>query len=268
MKYSINFSTTQISIADIKSEIIKKRNMDKVPEKFELLIHDENNNEIRDDNYKVEPLKLLIIRRIPWYKQSSTFIEKIRDPSEISSLRFSDFVISSRKINVPTSMNLVDPLEKISSKINLETYNKIFGCKICNKTEDDPVLMLCCGETICEKCAKENKCSCAEENKGYMPNKKVKEMKERVLSIINKHIKGHSQSTTRNPNMVLHDENAISQNQSQNIPTDTSHLIPEQKNKLPQLVPVRNENFQSQTLPLDTVFNPYIFFLENSDFLL
>ena len=40
-KYSINFDTTEISIGDIKKEIIKRRNMEKVPERFELIFYNE-----------------------------------------------------------------------------------------------------------------------------------------------------------------------------------------------------------------------------------
>jgi hypothetical protein len=191
-KYSINFDMTEISIGDIKKEIIRRRNMEKVPEKFELIFYDENGNEIRDENYKIEPLKLLTIRRIPWYKLTNNFIERIRDPAEISSLRFSDFGITAKKANI-TQINYFDPLEKIQSRINKETVYNIFSCKVCGKLEGvDPVILLCCGDTICENCAieknaKGTKCpSCGEIGKGYVLNKKVKELKERILGILNK----------------------------------------------------------------------------------
>jgi hypothetical protein len=251
-KYSINFSTTEISIADVKSEIIKRRNMDKVPEKFELIIFDENNNEIRDENYKVEPLRLLIIRRIPWYKLSSTFVEKIRDPSEISSLRFSDFVVSTRKIVVSSSLNMTDPLEKVGNKINQEILNKIFSCKSCNKIEEDLFMMNCCGFSVCEKCAQGKNCSCGEESKGYMPNKKIKEMKERLQSIVNKPMKSVSHGVTVNPNMTLAEDI-----QSQIIETN----FVEPKNKLPPMTPIEG-GIQLQ----ETIFNPYSSFFENARF--
>jgi hypothetical protein len=251
-KYSINFSTTEISIADVKFEIIKRRNMDKVPEKFELIIFDENSNEIRDENYKVEPLRLLIIRRIPWYKLSSTFVEKIKDPSEISSLRFSDFVVSSRKIIVPSSMNFIEPLEKISHKINQEILNKIFSCKACNKIEEELVLMNCCGLSICEKCAHDKKCSCGEESKGFMPNTKIKEMKEKLQSIINRPVKSSSQNVTVNPNMTLLEDI--------HTPVIETNLS-EPKIKLPLLTPVDG----AMQLP-ETIYNPYGSLFDNARF--
>ena len=52
-KYSINYDTTEISIADIKNEIVKRRNMEKVPEKFELIFYDENMSEIKDHNLSI-----------------------------------------------------------------------------------------------------------------------------------------------------------------------------------------------------------------------
>jgi hypothetical protein len=190
-KYSMNFDTTEISICDIKKEIIRSRNMEKVPEKFELIFYDENENEIRDENYKVEPLKLLLIKRIPWYKLTTSFVEKVRDPSEISSLRFSDFGIVTRKVPT-TQVNFIDPIEKIQSKLTKDSVRTAFGCNNCGKIEYDPIILLCCGETICEECCKAkyqkgNKClSCGEVIKGHMLNKKVKEFKERIIFIMNR----------------------------------------------------------------------------------
>ena len=60
-KYSINFDTTEISIGDIKKDIIRRRSMEKVPERFELIFYNENNDEIRDDNIKINPLQMLCI---------------------------------------------------------------------------------------------------------------------------------------------------------------------------------------------------------------
>ena len=190
-KYSINFDTTEISIGDIKKEIIKRRNMEKVPEKFELIFYDENENEIRDDNHKVEPLKLLVIKRIPWYKLTTSFVESVRDPKEISSLRFSEFGTVARK-NPATHVNYIDPIEKIQSRLTKESVGNAFNCKSCARIDSDPVILLCCGETVCEECSlqkfkKGDKCLlCGDAVKGHMPNKKVKELKERIIFLVNR----------------------------------------------------------------------------------
>ena len=42
-KYCINFNTTEISIGDIKKEISRRRNMERAPDKFELLFYDDTN---------------------------------------------------------------------------------------------------------------------------------------------------------------------------------------------------------------------------------
>jgi hypothetical protein len=252
-KYSINFDLAEISIADIKKEIIRRRNMEKVPEKFELLFFDENNNEIRDENYKIEPLKLLFIKRIPWYKLSNTFVDKIRDPSEISSLRFSDFVVTARKANVSTLVNIIDPLEKIQSKVSIENFNAFYSCKICTKEEFDPVILNCCGDTVCSKCASEvkNKCQLCEENfKGYMPNKKLKEIIDKIYAIINK------------PKIepILTIENDV------NDQVVTSPRFAGKKT-LPNLTPITNVPIVTQpTTDETTITNPHNLFFENARF--
>lgn len=260
-KYSINFDTTEISIADIKKEIIKRRNMEKVPEKFELIFYDENNNELRDENYKVEPLKLLNIKRIPWYKLSNTFIEVIHDPSEISSLRFSDFVITARKSNQITMVNFIDPLEKIQHKLSNETLLKIFGCKICQSVENDPVILNCCGETICEKCANEKdfKCMfCEEIGKGHMPNKKIKELRDRAYMIMNKAI----MQSTQIEDVQISQENISGINTLTQIDGKTKGPL------LPQLVPIQGQQVVagvSSSLSQNYVdLNPSNVFFENA----
>ncbi len=190
-KYSINFNTTEISIGDIKKEIVRRRNLEKVPEKIELIFYNENNEEIRDDNFKINPLQMLCIKRIPSYKTFTNFLEVIRDPSDISSTRFGDMNFTQHK----THRNVIhsyDPIEKIISKINYEILKKKFSCSLCSATEEKFYILGCCGQTICEKCKnifeqKNEACKfCDEKPKIIMPNNPVGEFKDRIINLINK----------------------------------------------------------------------------------
>lgn len=196
-KYSINFDTTEISIGDIKREISRRRNMEKAPEEFELLFYDENNAEIKDDNYKVKPLKTLVIKRIPKYKLQN-FIEIVTDPTDIPLTKGNEYYFSKNRI---TFLNASEPLEKISPKLSLEMLQEKFKCVVCKKKEEngyvyDPVIMLCCHETICKTCANEPKCPlCSrtqpddnrkDEDIRYVPNNAEMELKVRLYEIFNK----------------------------------------------------------------------------------
>jgi hypothetical protein len=260
-KFSINFDTTEISIADIKKEIIRRRNMEKVPEKFELLFYDENGNEIRNENYKIEPLKLLIVKRIPWYKLSNTFVEVIKDPNEISSMRFSDFVVNNRK-TINTTINFIDPLEKIRFKINLETLHKKFNCLSCGSFENEPIILLCCGVTICEKCIlnkqkHDSKCFlCGETFKGYMPNKKEKELRDKLINIINKqNIINIQEESVANINISQKEQEMKIEEKKENI---LSQL------KLPTLVPIQNQPSTENVNPYTIIFDNARFFIIKS----
>jgi hypothetical protein len=258
-KYSINFDTTEISIGDIKKEIIKRRNMEKVPEKFELIFYDENNNEIRDENFKIEPLKLLIIRRIPWYKLTNTFMDKIRDPTEISSLRFSDFVITTRKSNI-TTINYIDPLDKVQ-RLSKDVIYDHFSCKLCKGIEDDPFIMMCCGNTTCEKCAEKTKkaeiCEiCKESYKGNMPNRKIKDLKDRVFGILNK---PKEVPVVKPENIESIDYTSV--NLQQNLLMNKI----DNKLKLPQLTSLQQMPTQPH-IQVHDISNPHSVFFENARF--
>lgn len=266
-KYSINFDTTEISIGDLKKEIIRKRSMEKVPEKFELIFYDENNSEIRDENYKVEPLKLLLVKRVPLYKLSSTFIETINDPTEISSLRFQDFAINIKK-EPTSSITITDPLEKIQNKITLEQIEKRFGCKLCHRTDTYPSLLLCCGETICDVCAKltENKeCPyCGEMFKGSMPNQKEAELKTRLLSILNKQ---QEMIMLRNTNQAM--EENLKLTEAEEKENQKSSAQPPAR--LPALIPIEGGNPQgiiqnAPTVQMPMVSNLKMQFFDNARF--
>ena len=99
-KYTLTFEQTELSIGDIKKSIIKRRNMEKFPEKFELIILDEKSNDrFNDDNVKIEPLRTLLIERVPWYKlnKNSQFREILGDQTDFLHFRNNN-VIDTRKI--------------------------------------------------------------------------------------------------------------------------------------------------------------------------
>lgn len=189
-KYSINFNTTEISIGDIKKEIVRRRNLEKVPEKIELIFYNENNEEIRDDNIKINPLQMLCIKRIPSYKTFANFVEIVRDPSDISSSKFGDMNFLMHQKTEKNTIHTYDPIEKIIPKINFDILKKKFSCNICGNTEDKFYILSCCGETICEKCkirmenTNETCKACDEKPRLFMPNNPIGEFKDRIISII------------------------------------------------------------------------------------
>ena len=82
--YEIHFNTTEMSIGDIKKEIIQRRNMYKFPENFDLLFYDEENSMEIEDKDLVKPMKHIIIKRLPHYKRENNFVQIVRDPHDIS----------------------------------------------------------------------------------------------------------------------------------------------------------------------------------------
>ena len=235
-KYNINFDTTEISIGDIKKEIIKRRNMnDKCPEKFELIFYKENNEQITSDNFKVEPLQKLIIKRFPSYRLSSQFIKEVTDPSQIPLTKGIEFNRIRR--NQYQFVNASEPLGKIGLKLTLDILQDKFKCRICQRKEDNeykylPVITLCCYETICKNCydkKDENECPfCKKEKNGIIPNNSEKEFKEKLYEVyekmkenakqIQKEMEQEKFSNNNNPNNINYTQNRI--NFSQLIPRE------------------------------------------------
>ena len=207
-KYTINFETNEISIADIKKEIKTKRNIDKVPENFELLIFNENSDEIRDDNIKINPLQMLIIKRIPHYKLNANFMETITDPSEISSTRFVDLNFLNQK-RERAKISPYDPIEKILPKINFEFLAKKLSCANCMDTDSKLFILSCCGESICENCknskfAVNEICGfCEEKISSTMENNRIEEFKERIITINVKKQKENDEALNEINNTML-----------------------------------------------------------------
>ena len=233
-KYKINFDTTEISIGDIKKEIIQRRNMsDKRPEDFKLIFYDEKKNEIKNDDYKVGPLTKLTIKRFPLYKfEDNKFIKDISDPNQIPLTKGIEFNRIRR--NQYQLFNTSEPLEKIGYKLNLDILQEKFQCRICKKKEDNeykylPVITLCCYETICKNCydkKEEKNCPfCKKEKKGIIPNNSELEFKEKLYEVYEKM-----------------KENAKKQLEQEKI-SNSSLIYPQNRiNTLNQLIPRENAN--------------------------
>ncbi len=243
-KYTLNFEQTEISIGDIKKLIIRRRNMEKYPEKFELIIMDERTNDRFPDEVKIEPLRTLLIERVPFYKLNPSFREFICDSTDIPNFNTNTFLeqkkIDSQLPNQFLNQKQYDPLEKILLKINLDTIKAQFSCKFCGKLEGEPMLTVCCGQTACELCIKRKvineKIYCpfgCETELNYLNNQREKELRERLVYMLNnfklieknKNIKNYSSNNIfNNPevnkvNTSIHNTNPI-MNNNQNITTN------------------------------------------------
>ena len=297
-KYSINFDTTEISIGDIKKEIIKRRNMEKVPERFELIFYNENNEEIRDENVKINPLQMLCIKRIPFYKLSSNFVETIIDPSDIGSTRFGDMTFMPHKtLNNP--IYNYDPIEKIIPKINFDVFKKKFSCNICFNTEEKFFVLSCCGESICEKCKnkiqplQQNCKFCDDKTSLYMPNNSIGEFRDRIINIINKknsenemkklsaanQINNVIKLDSANPNLTeeknekIKNEEAIyfQNNNNQNNPNLNNQNINNSYmnnygNQSNMQMNINNNYGRQENLGINSNYNPHQVFFENARF--
>ena len=173
-EYKIDFDTTELSLNDVKSRIIEKRNMKKFPEKFELLFFDENFLSVKEENIK--PYKKLFIKRIPYYKQHTNFKEVIIDPKDIPELE--------------TQPETLDPpvhFDSILSKLTKESVNKLFTCPSCKVTNMDLYLVKCCGESLCKKCTELNtaKCIfCGISNSSFIPNVRLHILRDKLLKAL------------------------------------------------------------------------------------
>ena len=250
-KYTLTFEQTELSIGDIKKSIIKRRNMEKFPEKFELIILDEKSNDrFNDDNVKIEPLRTLLIERVPWYKlnKNSQFREILCDQTDFLHFRNNN-VIDTRKIethgnNLITSLRQYDPLEKIILKINFDNVKKQFSCKLCGKLDGEPTLTTCCGETACDSCIKNKlineKYYCpfgCEVELNYLINLREKDLRERLIEMVNdfklieknRNIKNTANTTISNVDLFARQNNlglnnnsilSISNNLHPNLPNN------------------------------------------------
>ena len=186
--FEFSFPNKVIKIGDIQKEIIKRKNMSKAPEEFVFHFYDEENNLLKED-YPVEPMKRLIIKRFPLYKFKDDFVPIVKDPREILKK-------TTERGELQQTIRYYEPLEKIANKLSLEMINKIFKCKLCIKTDIEtltnynPIITFCCKETICLDCYNKNENNicpfCNKQKKGYVPNLSEKNLRIKLLDILEK----------------------------------------------------------------------------------
>ena len=189
--YEIRFDTTEMSIGDIKKKIIQRRNMLKFPENFDLIFCDEENLMKLEDKDLVKPMKHLIIKRFPHYKNEDNFVPIVKDPKDITMNKINENGL--RRVEPQKIVRYIDPLEKITKKLNREIINKQFKCKICQKCDDDtlfnPVITKCCKETYCLNCYNKDENNCPNCNAckiGYVKNESVGNLAKKLLDILTK----------------------------------------------------------------------------------
>lgn len=188
--YEIRFNTTEMSIGDIKKEIIQRRNMYKCPEPFDLIFLDEENSMVIEDKDLVKPMKHLIIKRYPHYKKETNFVQIVRDPRDISMTKTNE---NNRRGELQQIMRYTDPLEKITKKLHREMINKQFKCQICSKFDEEtffnPIISFCCKETFCLNCYNKDEVKCPKCNSnkiGYAKNESVANLVKDLLKILEK----------------------------------------------------------------------------------
>ena len=218
--YEIRFDTIEISIKDIKKEIISRRNMVTFPEKFDLKFYDEENPSIeKKEEERIKPMKHLIVRRLPNYLEKD-FKSEIRDPSDIAMNKINEYGL--KRGEMQQMMRYNEPLEKIILYINKEMLNKQFKCKICDKFEENiynnPIITLCCKETFCLDCYNKNdKCPfCKNDKKGFVKNEAESNLINKLLEILNKKEEEAALQENLNKNNNLADGNDINQKNTDN----------------------------------------------------
>ena len=189
--YEITFDTIDISVRDIKQKIIRRRNMVKYPDEFDLIFYEEENPTIeKEDKDLIKPMKHLIVKRLPRYIRRSNFIKIVKEPK--------DFMLNKnnennfRREELQQVKRYTEPLEKISKYLRKEMIYKQFKCKICEKLDEETynnfIISLCCKETFCLNCYNQGeKCPfCKGEKKGYVLNKAESNLVKKLMDILAK----------------------------------------------------------------------------------
>ena len=189
--YEITFDTIDISVRDIKQKIIRRRNMVKYPEDFDLIFYEEENPTIeKEDKDLIKPMKHLIVKRLPRYIRKTNFIKIVKEPK--------DFMLNKnnennfRRDELQQVKRYTEPLEKISKYLRKEIIFKQFKCKICENLDEETynnfIISLCCKETFCLNCYnKAEKCPfCKEDKKGYVLNKAESNLVKKLMNILEK----------------------------------------------------------------------------------
>ena len=206
--YEIHFNTTEMSIGDIKKEIIQRRNMYKFPENFDLLFYDEENSMEIEDKDLVKPMKHIIIKRLPHYKRENNFVQIVRDPHDISMNKINENGL--KRVEPQQIVRYTDPLEKIMKKLNKDMINKQFKCQICQKYDEETlfnaIISLCCKETFCLNCYNKNEKNCPNPKCksikiGYVKNEAEVNLVKSLLNILEK--KEEQEKMQREMNIIL-----------------------------------------------------------------
>ena len=189
--YEITFDTIDISVRDIKQKIIRRRNMNKFPEEFDLIFYDEENPSIEiEDKDLIKPMKHLIVKRLPRYLKKSNF-QKVIKPKDLMTNKNNENNV--RRDELQQIKRYTEPLEKISKYLRKEIIHKQFKCKLCEKLDEDTynnfIITLCCKETFCLNCynKEEEICPfCKNNKKGYVKNEVESNLIKKLLDILEK----------------------------------------------------------------------------------
>ena len=130
-EYKINFETTEISLFDIKRKIIERRNMNKFPEKFELIFFDKNlnliNEDMKNDSIKIQPHTKLYVKRVPFYMLSHSFRQIIYDKKDeilnsVNNIDNNNNNNNNNNLNYETKQNDVVDIANISCFTDLINF--------------------------------------------------------------------------------------------------------------------------------------------------
>ena len=217
VSYEIKFETTDIPIKDIKNKIIKRRNMVKYPERFDLIFYDEENpDEEIGENHLIKPMKHLIVKRLPHYIKEANFKKEIKDPKDILMNKMNENGL--RRGELQQIIRYKEPLEKISRYLKKDLLNKQFRCKICEKFEEETynnlIITLCCKDTFCLNCYnKEIKCpSCKNDKIGFVKNEAETNLIKKLLDILEKK---EEQEKLKREKSLMQSSSKISQKNSE-----------------------------------------------------
>ena len=221
VSYEIKFETTDIPIKDIKNKIIKRRNMIKYPERFDLIFYDEENpDEEIGENHLIKPMKHLIVKRLPHYIKEPNFRKEIKDPKDILMNKMNENGL--RRGELQQIIRYKEPLEKISRYLKKDLLSKQFKCKICEKFEEETynnlIITKCCKDTFCLNCYnKEQICpnpNCKNDKIGFVKNEAEINLIKKLLDILEK--KEEQEKIKREKSLLQSNSKIIQKNNDSN----------------------------------------------------
>ena len=227
VSYEIKFETTDIPVKDVKNKIIKRRNMIKYPERFDLIFYDEENpsKEI-EENHLIKPMKHLIVKRIPHYSREANFRKEIKDPKDIPMNKMNENGL--RRGELQQIIRYKEPLEKIARYLKKDLLNKQFRCKLCEKFDQETynnfIISKCCKETFCLNCYnKEAKCpSCKSDKIGFVKNEAETNLIKKLLDILEK--KEEQEKLKKEKSFMQSNSKIIQKNSEANNPISKNNF--------------------------------------------